>query len=81
MAEEIKDAISGNVAKVDHEGKLHTYSLTESGDKHINKDHGKSWSLFFAITPNRIADGISSFSFQDYPVRNERYYLICLWES
>jgi len=44
-------------AKVDHEGKLHTFALTESSDKHANRDEGKSWSLSFAgLTPVATTD-------------------------
>jgi len=52
----IEDSAGGGYgAKVDDEHRLHTFSVVETEDKHINKE-GKQWSAYFTTTPTGAGD-------------------------
>jgi hypothetical protein len=37
-------------AKIDAEHRLHTFSVVETEDRHVNKE-GRTWSYYFTVTP------------------------------
>ena len=50
----------GNFAQVDDENRVHTFSVIEPEDKHINRE-GKVWSVLANTTPAGSGDGIFYF--------------------
>ena len=45
----------GQVAKVDSENRLSTLAVTESFERHLNREE-KVWSVYFTVTPTGVND-------------------------
>lgn len=67
----IEDGLgSGQLVGVSQEGRLFTYSVTESEMQHVNENHGEAYSVVFDVTP----DANSTFFY----LRNDSNYELFL---